>query len=191
MSAPVTPGLTLRGEIIAALKAAPELAGVRTIEAMPGDFNDEELRRYSTRCPAVLLAVPGATGVVYTGGNVTETLQFAAFVVATGQHRDDVASAISERLGAIVAGNRWDNVSAGRPKNVRRDNLYAPALGRKTTAMWVVAWTQSYDLRTPDADELEDFRLAIADYEVHEANDDGTNDPADTAVTQTRTELPQ
>ena len=194
MTAPPSNVLAVRDAAIQAFKDAPELQGfdLRTIESHPGMWDRQELERYTMPTPAVLVSVLGGDEARHQGASAMEPVEFAAFIVVKGRDRDDLAVAISEQVASIVLDNRWGVGCTRRASRVRRSNLYSSNVGRKTIAMWSVSWSQDVEILTPkSADEFDDFNTAIANYVVHVEDADATNDPDDTFVSQTITDLPQ
>lgn len=148
---------TLRDAVVATISAAvgPEIA----CEPHGGRFDAAELKRVSTKAPAVFVAVLGYRDLAYANGLYQANVAWGAFVVARdrrGVHRDLVATAVMDRLALIVPEQTWStDACLGTPQAVRGDNLFSSGVDKLGVAMWAMTWQQTMVLaEAMDADQL-------------------------------------
>ena len=117
------------------------------IESYPGRFDVTELKRISTKLPAVRIAFMGSTKIdmMDTGENEA-TVRLAAFVI-TGDRRglpkDSAALNIVEALLTLIPGQSWGVPGTTIAKNIKADNLYSGQVDRQGVAIWALTWEQT------------------------------------------------
>jgi phage gp37-like protein len=160
--------LGLRAAIVAGCKAA--VPSLRTCEAHGGRFAPEDLKRYATGAPAVLVACLGAVSVEQTAeGEADGMLRWAAFVLATdkaGHPRDAGALAVVEALLSRIPGNRFADAANTIPYDLRADNLYSGAVDKLGIALWAITWRQGTTLGAFDEATLAVFSEFRADWNL-------------------------
>ena len=123
------------------------LPDLKAVEAHPGRFNLQELKRIATKLPAVRVALMGMPATVHLDTGEKEVkVRLAAFII-TGDKRqlqkDEAALAIVESLLVLVLGQRWGITGTTAAKNVKADNLFSGNVERQGVAMWAVTWEQT------------------------------------------------
>lgn len=138
----------LPGVIAANIHA--DLPGLRTCEAIAGEFDVNELKRAGTAAPAVLVAVLGGDQVKSPAWPQLEFhLNLAAFVVTrnrgslTGQ---DAAFTIAQQLLELVPEQRWAQPDAGPADKVTWRNLVTKETRAQQVTLAVVSWRQPVTL---------------------------------------------
>lgn len=158
--------------------AAPNIANLRA-EVFEGRAQLDDLRARSwTSGAGVLIAWTGIRSIRAAGSDAVEIVfQFAATASLPGRAKPaaDAKLAIADLTQAIVARLmlvEWPD-DAGRPTQVRAQNLYTLEDSKNNLARSVVFWEQEvrskFDEDAPDLDTLELIH--------HEQNTEGT-DPA-------------
>jgi hypothetical protein len=141
-----------------------------------GRFDAAELKRVSTKAPAVFVAYLGFRDLVYANGEYQANVAWGAFVVGKDKHpvhRDLVAAALVDRLAMIVPENMWGTDDClGSPQSVRGDNLFSSGVDKLGVAMWAVSWQQSMVLGeampAEDLAALNPFETLYARYPVED-----------------------
>lgn len=136
-----------------------KLAPVKA-ESHGGRFTLADLQRIATGAPTVRVACLGVTGVEQSGGSVSATARWGAFVLTKDQRqlpRDHSALLITAQILASVVENRWGLEAAELPTDLRGDNLYSGKLENKGVALWAVTWTQTIEIETLDFESLVAF----------------------------------
>lgn len=146
----------------------------------------EEIKRYITKGPAVLVACvriplsnPGAGKVMLPAG-------WAIFVLTKdvpGALRDQGAIALAEAVVLQVNGNKWGRSDVMAPTDIEARNLYSARIDNLGVALWAVTFTQMVTEATTDLSTLNNFVTFHEDIDMAPA--DGQID-----ITQTTT-LPQ
>ncbi|MFD2177749.1 phage protein Gp37 [Veronia pacifica] len=136
--------LALRHAIITNIKEAlPELSAV---DAHPGRFNLDELRRIATKLPAVRVAIMAVSKAapVQTGERQL-TVKLAAFVMTSDRRKlpkDESALAIVEALLALVPGHHWGMGKLSGASTPKAENLFSGKVDKQGVAMWAISWEQ-------------------------------------------------
>lgn len=138
-------------------EALPQL---KTCDSHDGRFNLEELKRISTKAPAVYVAAL-ATGDLTSDVCTEVPVTFAVYVITRAEPktpRDRQARLLVDALLALLNGNTWndDNIIAA-PMRVRSQNLYSAGSDRSGVAMWAVTFTHQVRINEFDASTLDDF----------------------------------
>jgi hypothetical protein len=154
---------------------------VKDVQAHGGRFDVDEISRWATRSPAILVSVLGIPDTEHEGvaeGNI----RMAAFIVTAGTSatlRDANALSLAETVTAHAVNNLWNYADAHAPQNVTAQNLYSSALDKKLrVALWAVTWTQRADLSIPDEDDFDNLYDVQTNYENFPV--DGVTDFSDT-----------
>ncbi|BCS94613.1 hypothetical protein DSLASN_02450 [Desulfoluna limicola] len=119
---------------------------LRTCEPHGGRFDLQELKRISTKAPAVFVAILGTGKVKEVGsGEVDIPVSLAAFVVTKTEGKLPCAESalnVAEGLLTRIPGSNWacDGVFGADPATAK--NLYSGTIASKGVAMWAVTWTQ-------------------------------------------------
>jgi len=142
-----------------------------------GRFDEAELKRLATKCPAVYLAILGLSKVVDNSSfGVVATAQFGAFVITKdqpGYPRDESSLTLVSALTAHIPGNDWglDEVTDGAIGITGR-NLYGAQIERYKVAMWAVTWQQSIQLGSVigagEFDGLLNFEAMMGEHAISE-----------------------
>ncbi|KMQ74004.1 phage protein Gp37 [Marinobacter subterrani] len=160
-----------RDAIVAAIaKALPEL---KDCQAHGGRFDLQELKRWSRRAPAVLVAAVQIPEAARNRVNQV-TVRWVAYVVASdapGVSRDVIALDYTEALLRCIKDNRWGLDNTQRPENVAAENLYSGPADRQGIALWAVSWQQALTLRATDISDLADFAIYSATHQVGDGPD--------------------
>ena len=139
---------TLRNGVIAKLKdTMPESVHC---DSHGGRFDLNELRRVSSKAPAVYVATLGFSNLKESSGAYEAIVAWGAFVVAKDQpkvKRDQVALAIVDMLSLIIPGNNWGlDAVLGSPERIQADNLFSALIDKAGVAMWAITWRQHMQL---------------------------------------------
>lgn len=133
------------------------LTELKACDVHPGRFTVQEIKRLTTKTPAIYVASLGIAKTEHTG---TEQIQaehrLAAYVItkdAPRLPRHQSAIAIVDTLVAQVPHERWGR-RCGPAQNVRAENLYSGQADRAGIAVWAVTWNQSVSLGESVADEF-------------------------------------
>ena len=152
----------MRGNDLLAAIAA-ELRGrlpkLRSCEVHDGKWDASELKRWTVRTPAVLIAWLGTTRTETPGEAWTDcSQQLAAYVVTRDQEglsRGAAARNLVDWLLLYVPRVRWGFSSAsdassaagiGTATDLRAENLYSGAIDKTGVALWAVTWRQALRL---------------------------------------------
>lgn len=134
----------LRQAVIDQIKQ--DIPKLRAVDAHPGRFNLEELKRIATKLPAIRVALMSSPQLKQVEtGEKEAVVRMAAFVI-TGDRRglpkDDAALALVEALLVLVPGQRWSMKGVLDAANVKADNLFSGKVDRQGVAMWAITWEQ-------------------------------------------------
>ncbi|MDH5185173.1 MAG: DUF1834 family protein [Gammaproteobacteria bacterium] len=166
--------LELRAAIVANIKAA--FPTLKTCDGHAGRFDLTELKRISTRAPAVYVACL-AIGSAEENGDISAEISWAAYVITRDEptvKRDESALAIVHALIAHIPGNRWELDDAEtRPVAIRAQNLYSASIDKQGIAMWAITWRQQMNLGgAVNLAELNAFVTVHADHSLAPGNDE-------------------
>ncbi len=152
--------------------------GVLHVATHVGEFGANEVKRYLTKAPAVILAPLGFPDIERAGGAVRFNVNYAAFVVVkhgkAGVDRNDAALAIVERIGLEVPFLAGGEACAQAPTNVEAGNLYTGVVDKMGMSLWAVRWRQVVQVPKLDDcayDALPDFLRLVAEYNLDETDD--------------------
>jgi len=159
MSVPADLLATLPDTVAAAIAA--QLTGLRTCEAIAGDFDAAELKRTGTAAPAVLVALLGARQEVDVGGYPLREyrLSMAAFVVT--RSRADLSAraagqTIAQHLLAVLPDSTWDVAACGPAQGAAMRTMVTRETRTAGVHLIAVTWDQPAILRdapvAPDID---------------------------------------
>ena len=130
---------------------------LKACEVHDGRFDLGELKRISTRTPAVYVACLGTPRMEDPGTEQTDAVkQLAIYVVtknAPGLSRGEAARNLVEALETYLPRARWGLRGIGAAENVRSENLYGGAIDRQGIALWAVSWRQALRLGESVFDE--------------------------------------
>ncbi len=152
-----------------------------------GRLNLEALRVLGKRTPAVVVAALGVPSIDERGGNVSNDVRWAAYIVTTdrpGMGRDEQALVLVRAVLGAVARTDWGLALAHRATDITADNLYTRAIDALGVALWAVSWRQRLELPPLTEAELRAFKRFYGDSAVA----DGL---PSTAVLPANIEVPQ
>ncbi|KAB1440351.1 phage protein Gp37 [Pseudodesulfovibrio senegalensis] len=137
-----------------------------------GRFDLHELKRISTKAPAVFVAVLGFSDLTESCGDYEAWVTWGAFVVTRdrpGQPRDLAALSIVDMLSLLIPGNTWDlKESISTAERTRADNLFSTVIDKAGMAMWAISWRQNMTLgqamTESDLASLDPFATLSAKY---------------------------
>ena len=140
--------------IVADVRA--QLPKLRSCEVHDGRWDAAEVRRWTIRAPAVLVAWLGTPRTEIPGERWTDCeQQLAAFVVTRDSvirgaklTRGEAARSIVDWLLLYIPRARWGLARIGPATDLRAQNLYSGAVDKKGVAMWSVMWRQILRLET-------------------------------------------
>lgn len=122
---------------------------IEDIDTHPGEFTEDELRRFHIGRTALRLAVVNVAEVQAAGtGLRSATVNLALFVIATDRRdnaRTQAALAAVSQAIDWLGHNRFndDRLMPVDPKTISAENLYSGDLDQKTgIAFWGVRWQQ-------------------------------------------------
>jgi hypothetical protein len=123
------------------------ITGLRECSPHAGRFDLAELRRISSRTPAVYVAILGIPGIheAPTGEKDLE-LAMGIYVVAgdrDGITRDVAAVNIVEALTLLIPGNHWGMSDVFAAGSVKASNLYSGDVDRRAVALWGISFRQT------------------------------------------------
>ena len=134
--------------------------GLKTCEVHDGRFDLGELRRVSTRTPAIFVACLGTLEVESRGtGQVDAVKQLAAYVItrnSVGLPRGQAARNLVDGLEIYLLRGREEDARPGRwglsgvgpAERIRAQNLYSGPIDKQGIALWAVSWQQKLLLST-------------------------------------------
>ena len=126
------------------------LPALKTCAVHDGRFQAAELRRWSLRAPAVLVAWLGTPRTETPGVPWTDCeQQLAAFVVtrdAPGLPRGKAARAIAAALLLLIPRARWGLSGTGAAERLQARNLFSAEIDKANVALWAVTWRQALRL---------------------------------------------
>lgn len=141
---------------IVAAHLKQELPGLRTCEAIEGDFDVQELKRTGAAAPAVLIAMLGAGQSLDPAWPQIEFgLQMAAFIVTKKALLLSAASAgvsIAQHVLSILPEQQFGRPEAGPALAIGARNMVTKETRAAGVYLMAVTWTQPVvllDLATP------------------------------------------
>lgn len=174
----------LQTAIIATLKAG--LNGfAKEVEAHHAPLdNAREVKRFSSRSPAVVVPVPRFLEVENHSGTTLARAQCSVFIVAKNkgkEGRDLIAATVAEKALQQIPEQRWGINTYSTPESLSGRSLYSTELDELGVALWGIAWTQIIELEPlVDYSNLDDFLTAHGDHYGTEGtytDDQGTEVP--------------
>jgi phage gp37-like protein len=148
-----------------------------------GRFDVDQLRRYTTRAPAIVVSCAGVSKIEIEGNERKASLQWAAIIIARNQPanmRDVLALAMLESLLHLIAGNNWDMNDVHTPTNISATNLFSATSDSLGNAMWALTWNQAIDLPGTFASSLDLFEKLYTKYDLDTT--DGIDDDAEDMI---------
>lgn len=132
-----------RDSVIASLQTnVPELLQVDWYDAI---FDEADIEAWSNLNPAAMVAVRDVPMLPHSTGEQNASLDMIVSVIVADQSapRDADATlwAIMEKVADIVFYNRFGDLNAAVPNNMRMARLREPELRRMGVALGVVEWT--------------------------------------------------
>jgi hypothetical protein len=149
-----------------------------------GEFDEDAIRRYMKKTPAVVLAPLGVPAAIRGGGNSMVTVNWAAFVLTRDRpelSRGFAAMAISEVALSFLPFQSFGCAKVA--DDIEAANLYNGTFDKMGLAVWAVRWKSVLMLPTKDEclyDSMDDFLRLHAEYQL-----DPVDDPDDFAAPQT------
>lgn len=132
------------------------LPDLPTCEVHSGRFDEEELKRVSTKAPALYIAELGIASVIPEATEqVNSKYVFAVFVITKDQgllDKDVAARNLVETIVNVLNNQRWGLVGIGIPEKITGKNLYS-SKSKNNHTMWVVSWHQEVTTGTSVFDE--------------------------------------
>lgn len=162
-------------DLLAALTAAAAGAKVR-VESLPGDWDDDMLKRLLPLAPCVLVAFSG--GVPARIGELEPTIDSQWAVYAVTSHPSGQAArrrGNAQALGAyelisrlvVPALHGRDVPDAGVAHLVRVDNLFTGSVERQGLAVYAATFRVPMPFSVlPDPEGLDDFATFVAQLDV-------------------------
>ncbi|MGR6871238.1 hypothetical protein ACU6U9_02770 [Pseudomonas sp. HK3] len=145
----------------------PEL---NTCDVHDGRFDVSELKRISTKAPAVFVALLKVPSTKTNSEDQLEAdLSLVAYIVTKEAHKLDKGEAarnLSEAIMILVKNERWSTIEIERASDIRGDNLYSGAIDKQNIALWAITWKQTITLGDKYINE-DDF-LPSEFYAVHD-----------------------
>jgi hypothetical protein len=146
------------------------VAGAVKVYVHGGRFTAEELKRYATQAPCLVVAVLDVLRDELQGSQTHVAVQLGCFIVARDkpqQLRDAVALTLVEAVLAVVRPEEtWDDPDASAPEKIRAANLFDGKLDAHGVALWAVTWEQPYDLNVFDPSALAAFTKYDVKYDL-------------------------
>ena len=148
MSYPTSPA-AIRAAILSTLQAA--LADdYKRIDHHGVSLNAAELKRISTRAPALLLATNGFPDISTTGRrDIKVTTRYTAFILTSDNQAEDRAAQAEDRAFNLAANilrrQKW-NIDGGEsidPDTITSTNLTNRETDQAGIAVWSVTWQQT------------------------------------------------
>lgn len=131
-----------RTDVIEAIKNS--VTGLNTVDWYDAIFDENDVKDWSLMTPAAFVAVRDTTGIIHSTGEINMSLDMGV-VVVTGDvsNRDSDATswALIEQILVLVNYNRFGNVNAAVPTNLRMSRLREPELRQMGVALGLVEWT--------------------------------------------------
>lgn len=145
-----------------------QLTGLRTCEVHDGRWDADEIKRWSKRTPAMLVAWMGTAQVEMPGIRWSDCDQeLAAFIMtSTGLRagapaagrggailkRGEASRALVDWLLLYIPRARWGFTGdVGAATEIRARNLYSGTVDKRNLAVWTVTWRQKLRLEAPDS----------------------------------------
>ena len=125
-------------------KITLEIPSLVAVDAHPGLFDLNELKRITSLYPAVRVSFLSSNAVseIENGENLV-VFQMAATIATDDQapkSKDEISLEILESLLALIPGQRWGITGASEARNVQANNLYNADVDLQGVAMWTVSW---------------------------------------------------
>jgi hypothetical protein len=155
---------------------AVALPAVR-VEEHGGRMDLEEIKRWATGAPALIVACLGVPSVSVEGGMTVAEASWAVCILTRnvpGEFKDVASMAL---VGAVLAGlptQRWAGTASKMPKNIRADNAYSSTLDKLGVSLWLISWQQAVDLPETTYAELADLLRLYTTYERADGIEDDT-----------------
>lgn len=136
--------LAMREAIVTAVPAA------RSVELHGGRFDLAELKRISTRAPAIRLAILSVATTEHTSrARLRYDIQWIAVIIAQGTSqtaRADQALTLADTLLAQLPRSKLGIPGAEMigTDSIRASNAYNGAIDRINIASWVIEWRQAF-----------------------------------------------
>jgi phage gp37-like protein len=163
---------------------AQAVSGLAQVYTHGGEFDSEELSRWGSKAPCVIVSILGLRDAHVEGAQKTGMFEMGAFIVTKDQGRlkRDVAALnlLETCLTVISPLQRWGLEDAQAPESIRGRNLFGGKLDSQGVAIWAVTWHQGLDLNVFDPATLDDFLTYHVSYDIAEA--DETVDAQDTVT---------
>jgi hypothetical protein len=138
--------LALRAAVVASLAA--KLGDTIDVDSHGGTFDEEEVKRYSTKAPAVRVAIVGAGHASrYADGRWRIPVRFTAVLITRDAakpekvQRDAAALLLASAIELAVAGNRFGLEGVFQPTAVEARSEYSGPVDKLGVAIWQVTWT--------------------------------------------------
>lgn len=127
----------IRSEAVAYLKKVFSKAKGLIVDAHPGVFDVEELKRIALRAPAIL------TGLMDIDANDNHKLKFSTWIVVRGSTKDTLFDAALRYLTVVIPALKEIDAewSDGGAKEVSARNLFTTSTAALNVGIWVVVWS--------------------------------------------------
>ncbi len=177
--------IDIRDEAVNNLKETFKSVKGLAIEAHPGVFDVDELKRVALRSPAVL------TSLMDVDANEKHTMKFSSWVIVRATNRDKLFDAALGILTVLIPAlkgmdSAW---SEGGASDVVAHNLFSNDSAQVNVGIWVVSWNwkvreESLEV-LPDASVLGGILLpdALEDFEGYDAEHKVGTERVDETVT--------
>jgi phage gp37-like protein len=158
-----------------------ELTGVHVFEH-GGRFDLEELKRISTKTPALAVSLLGVPRMTVEGGVAVADASWALFPVTTDAQvtkRDASAIALVNVILSKLPSQRWASTADGPPQSIEATNLYSSTLDRTGINLWLVRWRQTVSLPNVTFSNLDDFLRSYTTWDLEPLDTPSTVDAED------------
>jgi hypothetical protein len=135
-----------------------------------GAFTLDEIKRYVTGAPALVVVCMGVPEIEVQGGMSCANSAWAIFVLTrtvpenAGGPRDTFVMRLVEQVVATLPEQTWGHLAAQCPKNMVATNLFSTPLDKEGLALWAIRWQQLVDVPEYTSDQLHDFLVAYTEY---------------------------
>lgn len=142
--------IELQDRVLTELKVA--LPKLITCERHPGRFSAEELKTFSAKAPAVLVAMPSLKDAHLVDGDVRLEAKTVIILIAKNTVKGDKALSADEAVALMVTNTLLSVAamsfgdSAQDATDINADNLYGASNRKDGVAMWAVHFTNEMTL---------------------------------------------
>ncbi len=165
-------------------KLSDEVKDFAQVYTHGGRFDVEELKRWSVKAPCAVVGALGINSIDSEAGQPVALVEWGAFIVTkdTADLKRDVSALglVEALLGIVTPLERWGDDAAHVPTAIKATNLYGGQLDKTGIALWMIGWTQGYDLNRFDLSTLDNFLTYNSTTSLADAASDDTPSAEDT-----------